>query len=168
MDGLGQPYGSTLGHGRISHFEQHDDWVYMIGTAATAYPKTLFDRFDRLIHASNRMEVDEGNRRVRVIGKRGEALISFVDPVTLQFHQDSQFDAGAVCWRNGKNFPLPDQWHLKATPPNGVEARFVTVVQVSKPGGTKSVLRPREGGVEVGPWRVWLPSGIRRLKVETR
>ena len=49
VDGEGQPYGDTSGYGRISHFEQNENWVYLAGSAATAYPEAHLEKFDRHI-----------------------------------------------------------------------------------------------------------------------
>ena len=197
VDGTGQPWGDTTGYGNISHFEQHDDWVYFVGSAATAYKETPLDRFDRhivwlrgtevetyvivdeiaasggtarrfdwLLHAAQKMDIDTPNRRVSVRGAKGEAAVTFVEPSALTFAQDDQFGAPAVYWRKGKNFPLPNQWHLKATPPVTPQTRFVTVVQVSKAGVRKPPIRAVEGGVEVAGWRVQLQPADHLLRVE--
>ena len=197
VDGAGQPWGDPTGYGNISHFEQHDGWVYFVGSAATAYKETPLDRFDRhvawlrgtdvetyviidelaatggtarrfdwLLHAAKKMDIDAAARRVTVHGDKGEAAITFLEPATLAFAQDDQFTAPAVYWRYGKNFPLPNQWHLKATPPAAPQARFVAVVQVSKLGVTKPSFRSIEGGAEVAGWRVQLQSADHLLHVE--
>lgn len=197
VDGAGQSWGDTRGHGRVSHFEQHDDWVYLVGSAEHAYPDAPLARFDRhivwlrgaavqtyvivdelagvgdarhrfdwLLHAANRMEIDAGARKVQVRGRRGEAAVTFVEPATLAFTQDDQFDAPAEGWRDGVATPLPNQWHLKATPPAAARERFVVVVQVAKPGTEKRAPRAIDGGVEVAGWRVQLQSANHRLRVE--
>jgi len=197
VDGTGQPWGGTKGYAQVTHFEQHDDWVYFVGDAATAYHEAPLDRFDRhivwlkgdavqtyvivddlaaaggvaqrfdwLLHAANEMKIDAGAHTVRVAGEKGEALVSFLAPAELTFAQDDQFTVPAVYWRRGKNFPLPNQWHLTATPTPAPNARFVTVIQVTKRGVAKPALRPIESGVETAGWRVRLLPGERRLHIE--
>ena len=197
VDGGGQSWGDSRGYGDISHFEQHRDWVYMVGSAGHAYPDTPLERFDRhvvwlrsqevqtfvlvddlvaaggvprrfdwLLHAARQMEIEETRRRVTVRGQRGTATLTFLEPATLAFQQDDQFDAPAVQWSNGQSSSLPKQWHLKATPPPAPQARFVVVVQVAKPGVAQPPLRALAGGVEVAGWRVQLEAGQHRLRVE--
>jgi hypothetical protein len=197
VDGEGQPYGNTSGHGRVRHFADNDQWTYMVGSAATAYKKAQLERFDRhivwlkraavptyvvfddlrdaagashrfdwLLHAASRMGIDETARAVTVRGTRGEALVRFVEPARLQFQQDDQFDVPAVYWRKDKNYPLPNQWHLKATPPNGPQARIVAVIQVSPPGVAKPSIRAIDGGVEVEGWRMQLPDGSETVRIQ--
>ncbi len=122
-------------------------------------------RFDWLLHAAREMKVDAGLRRARVSGENGEALVSFLAPAALSFEQRSGFDEPAIYWRRGMNYPLPDQWHLAATPPEANRARFVTVIQVSKPGVKKPAIRPIENGAEVNGWRVQLDADARRTRV---
>ena len=196
VDGTGQPWGDTTGYGNVSHFEQNDDFVYFIGSAATAYKEAPLDRFDRhivwlrgaevqtyviidelvaagnkarrfdwLLHAANRMEIDERARRVTVRGEKGEARVTFLEPAGLTFEQDDQFEAPAIYWRKGQNFPLPNQWHLKAAPPPTTSTRFVAVVQVSRPGATRPVPRPIESGAEIAGWRLQLTPANHRVSV---
>ncbi|HWL17437.1 MAG TPA: hypothetical protein VNR00_17645, partial [Opitutus sp.] len=82
------------------------------------------------------------------------------------FAQTDQFTVPAVYWRRGKNFPLPNQWHLTAAPAPSSQQRFITVVQVSKRGVSKPSLQPVPQGVETAGWRVRLPDGSRRLVIE--
>ena len=197
VDGLGQSWGDTRGYGRISHFEEHDDWVYMVGSAENAYPDAPLERFDRhlvwlrgantqtyvivdeiasangvsrrfdwLLHAANRMDIDESARKITVHGVKGEASVALLEPSTLAFHQDDQFDAGAVYWQGGQTHPLPNQWHLRATPPAARGARFVAVVQVSRPGVAVAPLRPIAGGVEIAGWHVQLQPNEHLLYVQ--
>ena len=122
-------------------------------------------RFDWLLHAANRMEIDGPAGRVTVRGTNGEARVTFLAPAGLAFQQDDQFDAPAIYWRKGRNFPLPNQWHLKATPPPAPRVRFVTVVQVGKPGAATPGPRLVGGAAEVAGWRVLLPPGGDRLSI---
>jgi hypothetical protein len=199
VDGQGQPYGDTTGHGRIRHFADNADWTYMVGSAETAYKSVDLERFDRhmvwlkhagvqtfvvvddlrdagqtshrfdwLLHATNRMQIDEDRRTVMVRGARGEALVTFVEPAGLQLRQDDKFDAPAIYWRRGKNYALPNQWHLKATPPPAGRARFVTVIQVTRPGVAKPPVQAVEAGVLVNGWQVRLPDGATVVEIERR
>lgn len=156
----------------LEHFDRHVVWLR--GDTVQTY--VIMDdlavaggvnrRFDWLLHAAKPMTIDEAARTVRVAGEKGEALVSFLEPAALTFTQSDRFDAPAVYWRNGKNIPLPNQWHLKAGTPALPQTRFVTVVQVSRPGVTKPAWRALAGGVEVAGWRVRLPEGATRLTVE--
>jgi Heparinase II/III-like protein. len=134
-----------------------DDLIAAGGTAR---------RFDWLLHAAQRMDVDETGRTVRAFGEKGEARIQFLEPAQLALTQDDRFNVPAVYWRRGKNFPLPNQWHLKVTPPAAPQQRFVTVVQVSKRGVSKPPVHGVPGGVETAGWRVRLPDGSTRLAIE--
>ena len=92
--------------------------------------------------------------------------MQFLQPAQLTFSQTDQFNVPAVYWRRGKNFPLPNQWHLTASSAPAQQARFVTVVQVSKRGVSKGKTRSIDGGVETAGWRVRLPHDGRRLQIE--
>ncbi len=197
VDGTGQSWGDTRGYGRLGHFESHDDWVYMVGSAEHAYVDAPLDRFDRhvvwlrgdavqtyvivdelaaagavarrfdwLLHTANKMDVDEPARRIRLHGEKSQATVSFLEPAALAFHQDDQFDAPALGWRDGVVTPLPNQWHLKATTLPATQVRFVAVVQVSKPGVAVPSFRAIGGGVEVAGWRVQLQPVEHLLRVE--
>lgn len=123
--------------------------------------------FDWLLHAERRMEVDEVRRRIVARGERGEAVVTLLEPAAVRLHQDDDFGGfPAVYWREGKNYPLPNQWHLKATLAPAEAARIVAVVQVGRLGQGQPALRPVPGGVETAGWRVRLPDGALRAVVE--
>lgn len=124
--------------------------------------------FDWLLHAGKRMEVDPEGRCVVARGEKGDAVVTFLEPAgALTFRQDDDFGGHpAVFWRNSANYPLPDQWHLKATPEPSIEKRFLAVVQVSRPGVTKPSIRPLAEGVETAGWRVRFDSTAKRLVVQ--
>ncbi len=188
VDGRGQA-DDTSGYGQIRHFEQNVDWVYAVGTAATAYPDIDLARFDRhviwlrgsavqtyviiddlsagdgrphrfdwLLHARERIQVEEGSRRFVVRGNRSEAVVSLLEPQACRFEQHDRFDVPAVDWRNG-NAKLKEQWHLRATPAVAEQQRFVAVIQVAKAGTQYSSVRPVEAGVQVDGWEVRLTHG---------
>lgn len=120
-------------------------------------------RYDWLLHAAQAMDLDPEGRRVGVRGAKGEASVTFLAPATLTFQQDDIFDAPAVYWRKGQNFPLPNQWHFKATPPSAATMRFVAVVQVSRPGIDRPPPRLEGREVRTAGWRVTLPAPGERL-----
>lgn len=196
VDGIGQSWGDARGYGQIRHFEQNDDWVYVIGGAERAYPDAPLDRFDRhllwlrgadaqsflivddlaaaggtprqydwLLHAARQMTIDVPERRVRVHGEKGVAAVTFLAPAKLSFHQDDQFDAPAFSGRGESQTPLPNQWHLKATPPPSVAARFVVTVQVGRPGAMHAAPQGLDGAVLLEGWRVTLPAPGGRLSI---
>ncbi len=145
----------------LARFDRHIVWLK--GASVQTY--VIIDeiiaadhqphRLDWLLHAAERMTILERERQVNVTGKLSEARLTFIAPATLAFHQDDDFDGTpAVYWRGEKNYPLPNQWHLKVTPPAASQAHFVTVVQVSKPGVAKETPRAIDRGVEVAGWRV--------------
>lgn len=155
----------------LERFDRHVVWLrggevetYVVAddvVAAGGVPR----RFDWLLHAANRMTADDARRIVEVTGERGEARVTFVQPDRLEFHQDDQFTVPATYWRRGRNFPLPNQWHLKATPPPSPQARFLAVIQVSKRGVSKPPVRAVDGGVETAGFRVRWPEGGDRLLI---
>lgn len=156
----------------LQRFDRHIAWLrgvdvqtyVIVDDLAAADGKSR--RFDWLLHAAKQMSVDADARVVRVTGEKSEALVTFLEPVALTFTQSDQFDAPAVYWRNGKNIPLPNQWHLKATTGALPQTRFVTVVQVSRLGAKKPAVKSVAHGVEVAGWRVQLPEQATRLTVE--
>jgi hypothetical protein len=82
------------------------------------------------------MEINEPGRTVYVRGAAAEARVSFFLPEALSFSQTDQFSVAPEAWsprRKGKQYP--NQWHLTAsTVEPQQEARFLTVVQVHRPG----------------------------------
>lgn len=156
---------------RLDRFDRHVVWLR--GDAVQTY--VIFDdavsaggierRFDWLLHAAKRMDIDTTGNQVQVKGERGEAQLSFLAPAGLTYTQRTGFDVPAIYWRKGKKEPLPDQWHLKVTPPTARSARFVTVLQVSKRNQPKPPVRAIPGGAEVAGWRVRLPDDGRRVEV---
>jgi hypothetical protein len=200
VNGKGQSYGDTRGHGKVSHFAQNDDWVYMVGSAESAYPNTPLQRFDRhivwlkgqtvqtfvvvdeiaagtqgapprfdwLLHAADRMQVNDAARQITVRSKKSEAVVTFTSPDQLRFEQTDQFDVPAVFWRKGKNFPLPNQWHLKATPATAAARQtFATVIQVSARGAAKPKIQQlTDGGIATAGFRVQHDAGSHLLRIE--
>ncbi len=156
----------------LERFDRHVVWLrgddvetYVIlddVRAAAGAPR----RFDWLLHAANRMEVDADARRIVARGERGEAVVTLLEPTGVQFQQDDDFGGHpAVYWRRGKNFPLPNQWHLKATTAPVNATRFVAVIQVSKTGVAKPPVRVLSDGVETAGWRVRFDETARRLLI---
>lgn len=156
----------------LKRFDRHVVWLkgtdvqtyVIVDDLATAGGEAR--RFDWLLHAANKMAVDPGSQTVLVTGGKGEARVSFLVPSDLTFHQDDQFTVPAVYWRRGKNYPLPNQWHLKATAKPAGAREFVTVIQVSKRGVGKPAVRALAHGVETAGWRVSLPDKASRLLIE--
>lgn len=122
-------------------------------------------RYDWLLHAARRMEIDAAGQRVIVRGEKGMAVVTFLGAPRLSFHQDDQFDAPAFFGGAESPAPLPNQWHLKATPPPAPATRFVAVVQVARPGVNLPPPQRTGDTVVVGGWRVTLPAAGGRLSV---
>ena len=158
----------------LERFDRHVVWVrgadvqtYVIiddVVAAGGQPR----RFDWLLHAEREMQIDPARQQVRVRGNKSEALVSFLTPPDLTIGQRTGFDVPAIYWRRGMNYPLPDQWHLTAAPPTAERQRFVTVIQVSKPGVRKPAVHRLADGAEVAGWSVQLPPEERRVKIRRR
>jgi hypothetical protein len=157
----------------LERFDRHVVWLrgddvetYLIFDdirSADEVPRT----FDWMLHAPRRMEVDEAQGRIVVRGERGEATVTLVEPQALAFRQDDDFGGHpAVYWRNNQNYPLPNQWHLKATPAPSVEQRFLAVVQVSKPGVPKPAVRAVEGGADIAGWMVRFDPTTQKLTIQ--
>lgn len=156
----------------LDRFDRHIVWLR--GTEVQTYvvvddlatTGTKPRRFDWLLHAANRMTVDAHAHRIDVAGEKGEARVTLLEPAALTFAQDNSFGGlVAINWLQDKDHPLPNQWHLKVTPPPTTGTLFVSVIQVSKPGVTKPVLRAIAGGVETAGWRVRFAPETRRLMV---
>lgn len=156
----------------LERFDRHVVWLrgdevetYVIlddVRAAGGTPR----RFDWLLHAARRMEVDEQAQRIVVRGERGEAVVTLLEPAALRFQQDDDFGGHpAIYWRRGENFRLPDQWHLKATPAPTVEQRFLAVVQVSRLGTEKPAVVSTASGVHTAGWKLRFDEAGRRMSV---
>ncbi len=156
----------------LERFDRHVVWLrgddvetYVIlddVRAAGGKPR----RFDWLLHAARRMEIDEINQHLVIRGERGEAVVTLLQPTKLQLRQDDDFGGHpAVYWRFGKNFPLPDQWHLKATPAPAVEQRFLAVIQVSRVGVATPKVTRTDNGVRTAGWELRFDETQRRLRI---
>lgn len=155
----------------LDRFDRHVVWLK--GDAVQTY--VLVDdlvaaggaerRFDWLLHAAHEMKLDPAAGTVFAATEKGEALVHLLEPANLAFHQDDRFNVPAVYWRRGKNFPLPNQWHFKATTAPASATRFVAVIQVSKAGVAKPPVRALPDGVETAGWRVRFDEAARRLTV---
>lgn len=156
----------------LERFDRHVVWLrgddvetYVIlddVRAAGGTPR----RFDWLLHAAHRMEVDEQAQRIVARGERGEAVVTLLGPAALRFQQDNDFGGHpAIYWRRGKNFRLPEQWHLKATAAPSVEQRFLTVIQVSRVGTEKPAVSATTNGVLTAGWELRFNETGRRMTV---
>src|SRR5690606_15385528 len=155
----------------LERFDRHVVWLrgedvqtYVIiddVIAANDQPRT----FDWLLHAANEMRIDGDRQVVDVFGEKGEARVTLLAPQSLALSQTSGFDVPAIYWRRGMNYPLPDQWHLKATARPAVSETFISVVQVSRRGADKPEVRAIENGAETAGWRVTLDGETRRIHV---
>ena len=198
VDGHGQPYGDNRGHGRITHYEQNEDWVYFVGDASAAYPDAPLTRFDRhvvwlrgddvetyvivdevesaggvprrfdwLLHAANEMGIDAASGTIAVMGEKGQARVTLAEPDQLTINQRTGFDGlKAIYWRQGQNFPLPDQWHLTASRAPAERARFVAVIQVGKLGTALPSVEVNSGGARAAGWQVRFDATQHRLLIQ--
>lgn len=156
----------------LDRFDRHVVWLK--GREVQTY--LLFDdlaasggtprRFEWLLHAPRKMELDQAAGTLLASAEKGEARVRFLEPAALTFKQDDQFNVPAVYWRRGENFPLPSQWHFKASTAPVPHARIVAVIQVSKPGVAKPAVRAVPGGAETAGWRVRLGEGATRLTID--
>lgn len=123
-------------------------------------------RFDWLLHAANRMNVDDATRRIVARGARGEAVVTLLEPTTLRFQQNNDFGGHpAIYWRKGENFRLPDQWHLTASSAPAVEQQFLAVVQVSRLGARKPPVLKAANGVHTAGWKLRFDKASRRMSL---
>jgi hypothetical protein len=148
---------------KLERFDRHIVWLrgetvqtyVIVDDIATADGKP--HRFDWLLHARERMQIDARARRILIQGDKGQALVSLVEPAQLSFEQDDKFDSPAVNWRRGGgNTPLKNQWHLKAAPPPASRQRFAAVIQVAKHGTEWPAIGTIPDGVRIGKWSIQL------------
>lgn len=172
VDGTGQPNSRLDAFGRLIAFEQGQEYMYCAGEAKWAYDQVSLDRFTRhvlaikpdlfviydqieapeahtyqyLLHAQQQMAVDEAAQSVAVMGERGQAIVTLLEPAGLSFSQHHQFDPPALRWRTDRPFEMPDQWHLTAeTTDAASSARFLAVIDVGEAGGAPSNVEPLSG-----------------------
>ncbi len=147
----------------LKRFDRHVVWLR--GSEVQTY--VIFDslesgdgqkhRFDWLLHAAQRIDIQESERRLLVRGQKAEATVKFVEPARLDFSQTNRFEPPAVNWRpNSKDMELKNQWHLRATPPPARDERFIVVIRVGRPGTTEFSWRDLMDGVIVDDWKVRL------------
>jgi hypothetical protein len=117
-------------------------------------------RFDWLLHAQQEMKTEAAERRVRVGGQKGEALVSLLEPSIVAFEQTDKFEQPAIDWRPGPGkkpaTEMKKQWHLRVTPPPSTRQRFVAVIQVGRPGVQRAEVRAVPDGARIGEWMVRL------------
>ncbi len=94
-------------------------------------------RFDWLLHAAEKMEIDEKARTVLI--RRGDArlLAEFISPENLTFSQTDQFsDDPGNLWERPE-VAYPDQWHLTVSNlEKKKEVRFEVKMKVWREEGT--------------------------------
>ena len=134
VGGQGQPIFDLNAEGRIATFVHGDQFDYVVGDAAAAYAGRL-ERFDRhilfvrpdyfvifdslrapqpttftwMLHALERMRVDEAKRQVAIDRNDAHLLVQFAEPSVLRLVQTDQFDVPTTDPRR-----YPNQWHLQA------------------------------------------------------
>jgi hypothetical protein len=188
VDGYGQP-DNTHGHGEIKRFEQNQDWVYTVGSAATAYEDVDLESFDRHVvwlkgkTTQTYVVIDELAARdgkphrfdwllharqqmqidegARRITIRGTKGEAIVSLIEPQAFEFDQHDRFDVPAIDWRNGngKFKDQWHLRATPPASSHLSIVAVIQVGRPGSQYPAVRPLDAGASVDGWEVQLKDG---------
>ncbi|MEW6358876.1 MAG: DUF4962 domain-containing protein [Planctomycetota bacterium] len=143
--------------GQITRFEDKPDYTYFVGSCPDAYLDVEVDCFDRhvlwlkpdvyiivdkletpdpqkfqwLLHAAERMEIDEVAQTARLNTAKAEARVAWLLPKGLRFQQTDQFSAPAELWRKQKkSMSCPSQWHLTAETAEPARGQlFLTVIQ---------------------------------------
>ena len=175
VDGEGQTPRSREARGEIIAYEENGDWCYAAGDATAAYEGRLgrfvrhvvFVRpdyfviiddlegpgerakFQWLLHARERMAIDE--QRSRVTAGKGEARlrVEFLKPATVSLSQTSGWDPPLP-----RPEEAPPQFHLTASTVAAKDrARFVTVLLPYRNGAEDDLPEVRllesQGGVAV-------------------
>ncbi|MFP3903158.1 MAG: DUF4962 domain-containing protein, partial [Armatimonadota bacterium] len=159
VDGTGQPNSDSSAYGRLIDFQQGEQFMYSAGEAKWAYTEVDLSRFTRhclwlkpdlffiydqleapeehtyqyLLHAVDRMGIDEGAQRVDVRGEKGACRVTLLEPTGLEFSQTDVFDPPAKRWRDDRPFEMPNQWHLTAeTPQPDDSMRFLSTIEVGR------------------------------------
>jgi len=124
-------------------------------------------RYDWLLHAANEMGIDAAAGTIAVTGEKGQARVTLAEPDQLTIGQRTGFDGlKAIYWRQGQNYPLPDQWHLTASRGPAAQAGFVAVIQVAKPGTAFPAVEVSAEGARVAGWQVTFDSAQHRLLIQ--
>ena len=89
-------------------------------------------RFDWLLHALEKMEIDRRNNTVTIRKGKARLVVEFISPEELTFSQTNKFTASP-----GRAYPegyaYPDQWHLTVSTREKSEAvSFVVKMKVRK------------------------------------
>lgn len=151
----------------LDRFDRHVVWLK--GTQVQTY--IIIDdlraadskphRFDWLLHATDRMNIDTAAGRVTADNGKAEAIVSMLEPRQASYSQTGQFTKEAIYWRRGgEAHKLKNQWHLTVTPTVAApQQRFVAVIQVARKGAPVPRIEPLDGGVATAGWQVRLDGG---------
>ncbi|OGG05365.1 MAG: hypothetical protein A3F83_12205 [Candidatus Glassbacteria bacterium RIFCSPLOWO2_12_FULL_58_11] len=87
-------------------------------------------RYDWLLHALEKMEIDEINNTVTVRRGKARLTVKFLEPAELSFSQTGKFDVSpGTAYPEG--FVYPEQWHLTVSTKNrNKAAAFVVRMKV--------------------------------------
>ncbi len=113
-------------------------------------------KFQFLLHALDRMQVDEPQQVVRIRHGRAACRVDFLVPAPLEFRQTDQFTVPPPR-------PAPNQWHLEAgTTTNAKSATSMIVLQPAGRADEPALPRPESTETDAA-FGVTLNRGNRRL-----
>lgn len=152
VDGEGQLDDRYASMGRITHFEQSDDRVTVVGEAGAAYEK--LDRWTRrliflkpdiivihdiieapepvtiqwLLHAPGQFEITPAEQRTRYAADHGSVDVQILSPTDLELSQHDQYDPPPHDWAK---FNL-DEWHYTANQKDAKKNHeFIAVMRIN-------------------------------------
>ena len=115
-------------------------------------------RYEWLLHAANKPEINASGQSVLVSTKRAQAHVTWLTPCKLQYELTDKFDPPAENWRpDRQSRQYPNQWHLSVRPPTpSPAAEFLTVIQVGPRGVNASLPLALEDPrkVRIGEWQL--------------
>ncbi len=89
-------------------------------------------RFDWLLHALNKMQIDAANNRLVIRKGRARLVVKFLSPAKLIFSQTNKFTVPPGPLPNPETF-YPNQWHLTvSTVDKATAATFIVEMKVER------------------------------------
>lgn len=123
-------------------------------------------RFEWRLHTAHEPQIASMRKRLTVVGERGQAVVSWLEPRSVNFDVSNEFVPPAENWRSDRGErDYSNQWHTTVTPKTAaVEQTFITEIKVAD-ARDRSIARPsylrKDGFLMVAPYELkFLSNGV--------